>query len=432
MSPPATSRRGRERDRPDPGLRLALMAQQTRGLRRSESCGLSRSVSGSGALGPVASTSRTGPDLGKLASLRYAAFPALQIFALWTLLQGGMWTWGAGLLLAAALTVADLFIPDYRGENERPIPRYEEALIWLILVLSALLFVALFLYTASSGTPLGQVSAALGLHDGSMASKIGAVLSTGFILGSATPASHELFHRAGKFHWYTAQFAMAQYLYAPMAIEHIHGHHRNVGTPGDVTTAPRGLSFWRYFPRAIFGTYKGAARIEAERMQRASRSRLSWHNRFLQGVALQIVLLGFAFALGGVGAVAGMVVAGVIAILSVEAAQYVSHYGLVRVPNTPVENRHSWNSLGIISTTMMLNLQRHSAHHRNARRAYWDLNVPMDAPTYPAGVGLMGFLSLYPKGFFKVTEPLLKDWDRRFASPEERALLRKAEAGEAP
>ncbi len=360
----------------------------------------------------------------KLATLRYAAFPALQLLALWTLLEGGIWTWVPGVLLAAALTIADMFTPDYRGENERPFPRYEETLIWLILVLSTCLSVALLLHTASSGSLFGQLSTALDLRDRSTASTIGAVLSTGFILGSATPAAHELFHRGGKVPWFTAQFAMAQYFYAPMAIEHIYGHHRHVGTEGDVTTAPRGLSFWRYFPRAILGTYKGAANIEATRMQRASRRTLHWRNRFLQGVSLQVLLLALALAVGGAGAVVGMLVAGLIAIQSVEAAQYVSHYGLVRAANMPVAHRHSWNSLGIISTTMMLNLQRHSVHHRNARRAYWDLTVPMDAPTYPAGVGMMGFLALYPKGFFKVTQPLLEDWDRRLASPEERALIR--------
>ena len=58
-----------------------------------------------------------------------------------------------------------------------------------------------------------------------------------------------------------------------------------------------------------------------------------------------------------------------------ESVNYIEHYGLVRVPNTKVMPRHSWDCRNVMSTFNYLNLTRHSDHHANARKPYWDLET---------------------------------------------------------
>ncbi len=38
--------------------------------------------------------------------------------------------------------------------------------------------------------------------------------------------------------------------------EHLYGHHRRVATPEDPATAQKGISFYQFFPRSFFGSYK--------------------------------------------------------------------------------------------------------------------------------------------------------------------------------
>ena len=358
---------------------------------------------------------------------RFAAYPTLQILMILALLGGGWLTFVPGLILFGALVVFDGIGREYRNPHEAPHPVFYEALLWLVVLLSTLLWLTMIAVTASDGTFFSSVASMLRGDDGGAygtIATIGAIASTGFILGTATPFSHELFHRQAKLPWYTAQVALAQFFYAPLAIEHVQGHHRNVGLDGDLTTAPRGLSFWRYLPRTIVGTYKGAALLEAKRLSRQSKGPFNWRNRFLHGIGLQLMLLaGLAYA-GGLGAIFAAVAAGFIAIMAIEAVQYVSHYGIMRAPGRPIENRHAWNGVRLLSTSLMINLHHHSEHHRSASRPYWKLGVPEDAPVYPAGIGCMAFAAFYPRLFFRLTEPLLQDWDRRLASAEELELLR--------
>ncbi|KAB2877250.1 MAG: hypothetical protein F9K43_00030 [Bauldia sp.] len=79
---------------------------------------------------------------------------------------------------------------------------------------------------------------------------------------------HELMHRPTRGEWFLAQVLLARRLDAPLAIEHVYGHHRHVGLATDIATTPRGMTFWRYLPRAICGVYGGASGIEARRMRR--------------------------------------------------------------------------------------------------------------------------------------------------------------------
>ena len=357
-----------------------------------------------------------------LLAARFALFPALQVFALWTLSVGSWWTWTPGILLFVALVIVDSWGGEFRQQVDDPHPVFFEIVIWATVLLTPVLSVGLVTFTAWPGSPLSELGLALRGPD-SLFSILGAIASTGFIFGISTAASHELFHRRTPPSWHSAQVALAQYFYALLAIEHVFGHHPNVGQPNDVTTAARGVGFWRYLRRAVPGTYANALRIEARRLTKTGHPVLSLHNRALQGLGVQAVVAVLLIWGGGGTGLAGALVAGFLAILAVETTQYVSHYGVVRVTGRPFEDRHAWNGTRTLSTSLMFNLQRHSAHHRSAMQPFWAHSVSQDAPVYPKGIGMMAFLALFPPVFMRVTGPLLDDWAERLASPEERALL---------
>ena len=72
----------------------------------------------------------------------------------------------------------------------------------------------------------------------------------------------------------------------------------------------------------------------------------------------------------------------------------------------------------------MVNVQRHSDHHRSAGTRYWRLCVLDDAPVYPFGLAVVAAIAFVPPLWRRFMRPLLDEWDRRLASPEERELLR--------
>jgi alkane 1-monooxygenase len=52
---------------------------------------------------------------------------------------------------------------------------------------------------------------------------------------------------------------------------------------------------------------------------------------------------------------------------------------------SPIRPHHSWDCYRTLSNVLHYNLPRHSDHHMFASKAFWQLNVPQDAPTLPYG-----------------------------------------------
>jgi len=68
-----------------------------------------------------------------------------------------------------------------------------------------------------------------------------------------------------------------------------------------------------------------------------------------------------------------------------ELINYVQHYGLVRVENSPIRPHHSWDCYQTLSNVLHYNLPRHADHHMFTSKAFWQLNAQQDAPTLPYG-----------------------------------------------
>lgn len=370
---------------------------------------------------------------GAISYFRFIGLPVILLIATASILLGQAWPWIGGILLLALNVGLDEVGGDYRDVVDKPNPVFLNAMLYIAVPLTGAMTFALLCRAASPGSLLsGLAPGAAGVGTVFSLGTFGAIFTVGAINGWAAGAfGHELMHRGTRFEWLMAQLLLACCLWTPLAVEHVYGHHRNVGLENDVATVRRGVSLWRYLPKALWGVNRGAAAIEARRMRHRGLGVVSIQNRYLQGLAIETAFVGTAYLLAGWTGLVAFLLSAAIGVLVVEAANYIGHYGLVRAPGRPVCPRHSWNAPRFFSTSTMVNLPRHSHHHQSASKPYWELTVLQDAPIYPLGSAVMSTIAFFPRLFFAIVDPILRDWDERLASDEELALLSERRRREA-
>ena len=256
----------------------------------------------------------------------------------------------------------------------------------------------------------------------------------GIVGGVGINAAHELGHKRPSIERTLAKVALAQSFYGHFYTEHNHGHHIRVATPEDPATARFGEGYWRFLPRSVFGSLRSAVRYEKARLGRRG---LSWwnvrHNNVLSAWLMSVALYAAVIAVFGWSIAPWLVVQAALAIMFLEGANYIEHYGLLRRSRSGggyerVAPEHSWNSNHVCSNVFLYNLQRHSDHHANPLRRYQTLRSMPDAPQLPAGYAVLIILSLVPPLWRRIMDPRLlehygRDLSRINIHPPKRDLL---------
>src|SRR6185503_5415839 len=218
----------------------------------------------------------------------------------------------------------------------------------------------------------------------------GLALGCGFTAGVfGFVAAHEMIHSPARAERALGLVFLTGVLYPHFRIAHVHGHHRHAATREDPATARLGESLYAFLPRSVGGQYAEAWRFEAERLRRAGRRALSLRNRMVAYLAAEGLLLA-GVGLASVRALALVVATAVVAVLLLEGFNYIAHYGLVRRrrPDGRLEllgPQHSWNSARRMNNWSLLNMGRHSDHHRRAAQPYQTLAPLEGASLLPAG-----------------------------------------------
>jgi alkane 1-monooxygenase len=246
----------------------------------------------------------------------------------------------------------------------------------------------------------------------------------------AINVGHELIHRPTRLQRLIGGLLLSSVGYGVFKVEHVRGHHLRVATPEDGASARRGEGLWHFVPRSVISTFGHALTIESLRMARqhpathpASRLRRIAGNEALAWIAVSLML---AMAIGlsfGIDAVMFWLLTCAVAILELEIINYIEHYGLQRQRQADgryeaVEPRHSWNANTALVNAFLLNLQRHSDHHRHGAKPYVGLSSMAAAPQMPAGYGAMVMLALVPPLWRTVMDRCL---DRYLESARESA-----------
>ena len=252
------------------------------------------------------------------------------------------------------------------------------------------------------------------------------ILSSLFIGIMGTVPAHELTHRKhNKFDMFVGNWLLAFSWDCAFAIEHVYGHHKNIGLLNDPATAKRGEGLYGFIMRAIIKEQVDAWQIEISRLKRQKLKFISFKNRMLTGYAKSFVITGLIYFISSF---MGLTIFLTISLLSkflLESINYIEHYGLIRVPGQPVRPAHSWNSNHYLSSIYLCNVTRHSAHHEKSNLKYWELQPYENAPKTPFGYLSVLYLTIFfPYLYRRIMEKKLTDWDLNFANSEELKIIK--------
>jgi alkane 1-monooxygenase len=335
---------------------------------------------------------------------RFWIFPLMQLWTIFLLFIGGNWIFlGYQTILAVALAVDAL-----TGKNLEQ-PQLDERVHSNIPELSVALHCVIFWQTMVLISDLEMTGLAGVAACGFLVLQLSAFGSHNTVVNS-----HELMHKNNPISFLLAMFIAAFSFRASGVIDHVYGHHRKIGLYEDNATARRHESFWLYLKRAWPGTNRFSFEFEAERLARKNGSGVLVNNRLLQGYGLTGMIVIAAYLIAGWTGVAAHLVAALLGMVVVEAGNYIAHYGLVRKPGEKIAEHHSWNNYNTLSTSLLLNLPRHSDHHLHSSRNYWELKPTTKAPCYPFGFMTMTLFALMPPLFFHVAERELQQWAATF------------------
>ena len=232
---------------------------------------------------------------------------------------------------------------------------------------------------------------------------------------------HEMVHRRATWERRLGEFLLSSASYPQYATEHVYIHHAKVGTPHDVGSAPKGQSFWAYFPRELASNLTNSWKVAGERLARRRLPLWHYSNPFWRyGIAVAF-WYGLVFWMGGIWAVPVFAFLGLCCVFSMKISNYFQHYGLrrVRLPNGRWEKvlpRHSWSADWKFSNWMFFNMQRHADHHAAASRHYPLLQVRSgdESPELPGTYADMMNIVLRPKRWFAKMDPLVDQWRAHF------------------
>tara|TARA_B100000401_G_scaffold277960_1_gene189761 strand:+ start:78 stop:992 length:915 start_codon:yes stop_codon:yes gene_type:complete len=249
-----------------------------------------------------------------------------------------------------------------------------------------------------------------------------------FIGIMGTVPGHELTHRKReKVDMFFGNWLLSLSWDCTFAIEHVYGHHKNVCLPIDPATAKRGESIYLFIIRASIKEHIDGWKIEYRRLSRRNEFIFSLKNKMIVGYLRSLAI---TFICYGVGGFTGMVIFLLCAFIAkslLEVINFTEHYGLVREENKPVYPRHSWNSNSVMSSILLYNVTRHSAHHEKSHLKFWELDTYQDAPMMPHGYLSMLYLAIFlPPFFHKMMAKKLIEWDEKYATAEEKEIAKIA------
>ena len=327
------------------------------------------------------------------------------------------WIYGGIMLIFAPIfgyviiSIIDLFI----GENKKEQILNSENINNYKIILFAWPFIQFFLL-------FGSLIVICFFDHLSVFEAIVLMLVQGMISGAVgITFAHELMHQKTKFERFLSDLLMGMALYGHFRTEHVHVHHRFVGTEKDAVTARYNESFYTFFLRVIPECFKSAWKVETSRLLTKNKSIFNLSNPFYVYISLALFFSLLSFLIGGFWAVCLFLIQALVAVLHLEVVNYIEHYGLSRQKiddekYEPTKPFHSWNANHAASNLLLINLQKHSDHHARPNKTYpllsaYDQN---SAPQLPFGYPIMVVLSLIPFLWRKVMNPKVLEWREQF------------------
>ncbi len=340
--------------------------------------------------------------------IKYASPLILYALAVVAFASTGFYSWLALLYAWLFIPVIELILaPDNENmdaveeEMAKKDKRYDVVLYAMVILLYPVLFI--FLRSMQE----------YGIGKWDIAAR---VVTMGMLCGTfGINIGHELGHRVNPYEQLLAKGSLLTSLYTHFFIEHNKGHHKNVGTKEDPSSARLGEAVYPFYFRTIVYSYSNAWKIANNDTQKKGHPVIGLHNEMLVLQLLQVGYLLLIFLFFGWVVTLYYLAAAFIGILLLETVNYIEHYGLSRkeISEGKYERampQHSWNSDHVIGRLMLFELSRHSDHHYMASRKYQVLRHHENAPQMPTGYPGMMILSLFPPIWFFVMHRQMKKY----------------------
>ena len=272
--------------------------------------------------------------------------------------------------------------------------------IWVPRIYGVIHFIVLFFYLFKANNYGFYEIPILGLALGTISGAVGITVD------------HELMHRKNIADKNLAKLILCSVCYGHFFIEHIRGHHSRVATIYDSATAKKNQSLYSFLIQSILGSIIHAWKLEKRRLNSKNSFKFILKNEviflhFLTGIFIFLVF--YFFGLNGVFL---FVIQSFIAVILLEAINYIEHYGLLRKKRqnetyVPVDVIHSWNSNHLASNWILLQLPWHSDHHKNVGKTFNQLKSIKNAPQLPYGYPTMIVIAFFPFIFFSLMNSVL-------------------------
>ena len=342
----------------------------------------------------------------QLSAIKYLSPAIMYVLAGLALTGRGWTTWSPMMFAWVLMPLAELFLNADKknlGAAEEELAKKDRLYDYLLYTVVVLQFAALFIFLNSMKT-----------NDLLWWEVAGRVCSMGLLCGTfGINVAHELGHRVNKYEQVFAKALLLTSLYMHFFIEHNKGHHKNVATPDDPSSARFNESVFSFYFRTIIFSYISAWKIANNEMKKKGLHALHWKNEMLQVQVIQLLFVTAIFILFGWLITLYFLAAATIGFLLLETVNYIEHYGLQRKQREDgnyerAMPHHSWNSNHILGRLMLFELSRHSDHHYLASRKYQVLQHHEDAPQLPTGYPGSMILALVPPLWFYVMNKKIK------------------------
>ena len=321
----------------------------------------------------------------------------------------GFACWYALIYAWIIIPIAELFVKQNESnmlQVEEELAKQNRAYDYVLYSIVVVQFIALY-YFLQSMTQTNLSTTTI----------IARVFTMGLLCGTfGINVGHELGHRVNKFEQTLAKLLLMTSLYMHFFIEHNKGHHKNVATPEDPSSARKGEMVYVFYCRTIIQSYFSAWKIANDESLKKYQSKFCIYNEMLQAHIIQISFVLLIYFLFGIWITIYFLVAAFIGILLLETVNYIEHYGLSRKETSEGKferamPHHSWNSNHVIGRLMLFELSRHSDHHYMASRKYQVLRHHENVPQMPTGYPAMMILSLFPPVWFYIMHKQIQQFN---------------------
>ena len=343
----------------------------------------------------------------KVKAFKYLSPISIYILACLSFFSTGWMVWMALLYSWILIPSVELLLPSNQKNMdaaEEEVAKKENLYDYMLYAFVCFQFVALYFFLHGfsannlSGWDIAGRVGTMGLLCGTFGINIG----------------HELGHRNNAIEQTLAKASLMSSLYIHFFIEHNKGHHKNVATPQDPSSARYNEPVYTFYFRTIFFSYLSAWHIANDEMRKKGLSILNWKNDMLQAHVVQLFFVLVIYFVFGAVAMNYFLIAAFIGILLLETVNYIEHYGLQRKATGEGKYEramphHSWNSNHALGRLMLFELSRHSDHHYIASRKYQILQHHENAPQLPTGYPGSMILALVPPAWFWVMNKRIKN-----------------------